>query len=255
MPAGTLLVSGLYEITATATDSAGLKTSTTARVTVDNAAPATLAFTTPANAAIVTSLPSVGGTAIDNAGGSGIATVNLSIQRHADKKYWDGTAWSATPATLAATVAGNTWSVNSSLPAGGNLPAGAYILVAQAVDRAGNSLRRSNTIRVAAPAHAAVGGRNTLSTLEATTITQSVALTFFTALDAETATDAAHYRVTVGGVEAAIESVNYDAARRRVTLGLAGESLHGGAHVEVAWDSLRDERGAALSGMATVTAK
>ncbi|MBN2449687.1 MAG: chitobiase/beta-hexosaminidase C-terminal domain-containing protein, partial [Lentisphaeria bacterium] len=75
---------------------------------------------------------------------SGVVAVHVVIQRLAPAKegeeYWDGSAWSATPQTLAAAVVGTSWSVplsTATLLAGGD--ARNYALQAWAVDAAGNT--------------------------------------------------------------------------------------------------------------------
>jgi hypothetical protein len=121
---------------------------------VDKSAPGSLTFSAPADGSVITSLSAVRGTAADNSGGSGIARVTVRLRRLNDATttndylYWTGSAWTSTVATLATDNA-TSWSVTSGLPAGADLPPGAYWLYAYAYDRAGNvkSLRIAVTVR------------------------------------------------------------------------------------------------------------
>ena len=87
-----------------------------------------------------------------------------------------------------------------------------------------------------------------LSAATAYANSQSVQLTFTGALDAATAADATHYRVSVNGQAEPAQSAGYNAAGNSVTLALAAGPLHAGDHVEVCWSDLRDNHGALLNG-------
>ncbi|MBV9469462.1 MAG: CSLREA domain-containing protein, partial [Abitibacteriaceae bacterium] len=136
LPAGDNLVNGTYTLQAIAYDKAGNAGSTSITITVDKTAP-TLTFTLPNNT-FVSNLSVVAGQVVDNRNGSGVARVELLIQRASDRRYWNGTTFVTTPTVLNTTLAGNTWSRRTGLPAGpGVLTEGRYYLLARAYDQAG----------------------------------------------------------------------------------------------------------------------
>jgi Bacterial Ig-like domain len=159
LPTGANLLDGAYQLTATAVDGTGNATDAVAAITVDQTAPASVAFKTPTGTT-VSSLSSASGTAVESAGGSGIVRVDLTIQRASDGKYWTGapaTGWGAKTAlstTLAPPAGGATvtWtrtnSATTPMPTGANLSAGRYALTATAHDKAGNSRSTTLSIRV-----------------------------------------------------------------------------------------------------------
>ncbi|MBV9467858.1 MAG: tandem-95 repeat protein, partial [Abitibacteriaceae bacterium] len=77
-----------------------------------------------------------------------------------------------------------------------------------------------------------------------------IQLHFTGALDAESASDAAHYAVTVNGQAVTVESAGYNAATHTVMLGLANGSVQAGDRVSVQWNGVLDARGAAVIGQA-----
>ncbi|MBV9866090.1 MAG: family 16 glycosylhydrolase [Abitibacteriaceae bacterium] len=149
----------------------------------------------------------------------------------------------------AATVAGTTWT--ATLPH--NLPVGNYRVLPFAVDKAFN---------VGYPLLAATGATATtgnfhinsasgtgkslsffkvvLSEANAQFGTSLVHLRFTSPLDAEMASDPAHYSVRVNGHNASVESAGYDANSYRVTLSLPEGGLQTGDKVTVAWNGLSD---------------
>jgi hypothetical protein len=142
------LLGGTHTLFVYAADRAGNITSLTSTFRVDKAAPGTLAFTAPIDGSTISGLPAIQGTAADSA--SGIARVLVRLRRlndpgtTSDDLYWTGTAWTSAVATLSTDNAAS-WSVTSGLPAGADLPPGAYWLYAYAYDRAGNV----KTLRIA----------------------------------------------------------------------------------------------------------
>ena len=147
---------GKYSVCATATDkSSNAAVSPTVIFTMDKTAPATLTITSPANASWVQSLEAILGTATDNSGGSGLDYVEVSLKNDANNKYWTGGGWATeshfTKATADSTIP-NGWACRHSaatpLPAGANLPDGAYSLIANAYDKAGNAKSLATTFNV-----------------------------------------------------------------------------------------------------------
>jgi hypothetical protein len=150
LPTSTQLKSGTYRITATATTQIGRRASTSATFLVDRDGPS-VAFTRPVSNGFADLLSSVKGTAIDNAnlpGASGIARVNLFIQRNSDGKWWTGSGWgakTALPTALSdqqfAAGGGSAWAApagNVNLPGASQTVPGTYTLQATALDKAGN---------------------------------------------------------------------------------------------------------------------
>ena len=86
-----------------------------------------------------------------------------------------------------------------------------------------------------------------LSSATASASSQSVTLTFTSALDA---VDATHYAVQVNGQMAPVVSAVYSAGTNAVTLSLAPGTLRARDTVIVSWTNLRDVKGAWLSGQA-----
>ena len=71
-------------------------------------------------------------------------------------------------------------------------------------------------------------------------------------VDADTASDAANYTVTVNGQSVTAESAGYNASNHTVSLGLAEGALHNGDAITVSWTGLQDSAGQAVTGSATV---
>ncbi len=82
---------GMFTLTAFATDNAGNVGKGIITVTIDPVAP-NIEIVTPRHGTVVTSLRTTG-TARDNTGGSGVDRVEMKLRRNLDGKYWDGHAW------------------------------------------------------------------------------------------------------------------------------------------------------------------
>ena len=168
-------VDGAYDVIAIAVDGAGWSTSVQASFTIAVPAPAPTAtpvappvptatpaptmpptppapvdrvaprasVASPPNGSMWRVLPVVRGLASDNVG---IARAQASLFRYADRRYWNGSAWVATPATLQLALSGSAqssvWSL-ARLPQGANAPAGLYALTVTVADSVG--LRASAT--------------------------------------------------------------------------------------------------------------
>lgn len=157
-------------------------------------------------------------------------------------------------------VTGSSWSLT--LPK--TLSAGNYRVLPLGVDKAFNIgypslLSTPGSFTVASSAHSNAVGALSLSKLSTATVsaaTSSVTLKFLSALDADAASDAAHYSVTVNGVVVAVQSAGYNATAHTVTLGLPEGALRNGDVVRAQWSGLLDAHGQTLEGQTgAVTAK
>jgi hypothetical protein len=104
-----------YAITSRATDSAGnVQSAGLASISVlGDVSEPTSAISAPANGSFLNVLGAISGTASDAR--SGIATVEITIQRASDSNYWTGADWGAeTP--LATTYGAGNWTKNADLP-------------------------------------------------------------------------------------------------------------------------------------------
>ncbi|MBV9865148.1 MAG: hypothetical protein JO316_07335, partial [Abitibacteriaceae bacterium] len=156
-------------------------------------------------------------------------------------------------APLTGTPAKSNWSL--ALPH--TLNAGSYRVIPLAVDKALNlgypsiiTSQGNFTVTSAlstAQAPAAVSPVQ-LSTGTASVAKGSVTLKFIGGLDADTASDAAHYTVAVNGDAVPVESAGYDATNHSVTLSLPEGALQNGDRVVVSWQGLLDEQGRTLDG-------
>jgi hypothetical protein len=88
----------------------------------------------------------------------------------------------------------------------------------------------------------------TLSTASAQASTDLIHLKFMRALDAATASDAAHYEADVNGSPIVVESVSYRSSTLTVTLALPEGTLQAGDKVTVSWSDLLDAEGNAVEG-------
>ncbi len=147
VPTGT---DGLIVVQAYADDIAGNRSRAQANVTLDNAAPSRITFEQPTPGATTTSLTNISGRAYDNVGGSGVAAVDVTIQRP-DGQYWNGSTYQSAPVRLQTNFAGGFWSLNTSLRPGKDLPPGTYTLTALARDVLGNEGAFSQTTTVTQP--------------------------------------------------------------------------------------------------------
>jgi hypothetical protein len=204
---------------------------------------------------------SASGTINDGTTGAGVFTVVATLQNaaHAYLNFAAPATAAVPPQFTTAPVVGsykvllvpNTGKVASQtwgllLPA--VLPAGTYTLTLRGIDRAFKiTAPITRTIVKAAAADTAV-----LSTLSASAATASVTLRFATGLEADLASDAAHYRVTVNGHVVEVQSAAYNSVTHSVTLGLNPGALRTGDQVAVGWSDLMDAGGALLGGQSGV---
>lgn len=253
LPNGLNLLDGTYTIQAVAYDNLNNRGTSVISVTADQTPP-TGSFTMPANKATVANLDVISGRAMDK--GSGVSRVDLQIQRRSDKKYWTGTTWSAVSTVLETTFSGGIWTRNAGNPIGAQLLDRDYNLLAIIYDRAQNVTRLQNlvTVRKAAVVAANEASATRLSTATASVADNSVQLKFLSALDPESASDPAHYRVTVNGRVVGVDSAGYSATSHSVTLSL-GESLRVGDAVTINLDGVVDTTGATVAQRVTLRAQ
>ena len=249
-----------YVLTATATDNRSHTAGASVSFSLDGTPPS-LTITTPAAAATVRELPLIAGTALDAPGGTGTHEVTLFLLRTSDGKYFDGTAFVTPPKvkgvvqfpalTTTLDPKSGHWTRRTGLPTPAQLLPGSYRLLAIAVDAAGNRSQLTQSFSVPA-----LTAPTALSTASASVANSSVTLRFTAALEAESASDAAHYSVTVNGKAMMPESAGYNATTHSVTLGLLEGSLKAGDEVVVKWSGLSDSKGDAVAGQSgTLTAR
>jgi hypothetical protein len=279
LPKGADLPPGTYYARARAYDAAGnnkYSTLNTFTVVSDTVSPVAAAVTSPAHNSSLSSLSAIEGTASDNEGGSGINRVFVKLWRSVDgANQWWGLnpssgvyEWSTTERTLRADTVtplnaiNVTWSLNSNLPSGDNLPSGTYSVNARAYDVVGNNkYSATNTFTVTAPVSAPMMSSQSseyTTTDSDVTLSSAVAqvggsgeavvgLTFSEVLDGDVAGEADHYSVSVNGQAVAVQSVLYDALTKTVTLSLPNGALATGDQVVVLWNELRDGQGRLLA--------
>ncbi|MBV9468241.1 MAG: hypothetical protein JOZ57_03290, partial [Abitibacteriaceae bacterium] len=103
------------------------------------------------------------------------------------------------------------------------------------------------------PAHAVIAPSTVaLSTSAARVTTDSVQLKFTAALDAESASDPAHYGVKVNGQAITVESAAYNATNHSVILSLPEGTLQSGNRVVVEWLDVADSSGKLMTGQTGV---
>lgn len=146
VPGGTNLVPGYYTIQARIADRAGNLSVNSERVRVRDAVAPTVSIYTPVSGVLRADFGVIAGGVSDNAGGSGLAGVRVAIRRLSDSAYWNGTAFTSTVASVAATVSGTNWSLRN-VPTGSQILSGSYEITAVATDGDGNTARA----RVVAP--------------------------------------------------------------------------------------------------------
>ncbi|MDF2440314.1 MAG: hypothetical protein JWN98_1298, partial [Abditibacteriota bacterium] len=251
-------------------------------LTVTNVSVPGIAVTAP-------NIASIRGAESDNTGGSGVSKVNLYLFRNLQTvianvaysaEFWNGTTWmrlnlnptssvaslpalstTLNPASGGTTV---TWTRNTGLPSGTNLPNANYYAAALAQDKAGNLTSIFNIVltgRVIKVQASGAGVRSIgapagtlkLSTAQAVASSSSVALTFVSDLDVDAVTDIAKYAVTVNGKVIEVESVSYHGGILR--LSLPESTLASGDAVTVQWNELLDGRGFANSGSTSLMVK
>jgi hypothetical protein len=165
-------------------------------------------------------------------------------------QYWNGVAWVTTPAylypTLSSPNAVNTnWSIPANkLPVGADLPVGTYYLRAWAYDQ-GNLSTYSGlqSFNIGAGGMSATPSPVKLQDVSGVVSSSRIVLTFDGGLLPETANDASHYAVTVGGVRVKVVSASYASSTHRVTLQLADGALRSGGEIVVGYRDLHDAKG------------
>jgi len=121
-------------------------------------------ITSPAHRSALRLFPLVSGVVVDPNGDprtgavtpSGIREAHVIILRIADRKFWTGSGFSSTLTRLPAQISGRTFRVTSPMPSGQNLLQGAYIVIANAVDVAGNASRSDNQVIIDTTAPVAI---------------------------------------------------------------------------------------------------
>ena len=197
-------------------------------------------------------------------GGSGIAYVTVALLRYSSAtatavtgslNFNTGVFGAASVLTEKLAAGTTTWSLRG-LPV---LPAGFYGVRATATDGAGNVgvstiVRYSVLAPVTPPAHAVTAPVSSLglSTTTTSVATSSVSLRFLGALDADIASDATNYTVTVNGQSVMVESAGYNASTHTVALGLPEGALHSGDAITVSWTGLQDGAGNVLATQSQV---
>jgi alpha-tubulin suppressor-like RCC1 family protein len=219
--------------------------------TLDTTAPVGVTIATPASDSTVSGLSSISGSASDNVGGSGIKSVSVVLHRivSGSTQYWNGSTWAATPSYLYPTLSNpgavdTDWSLTTSeLPSGVDLPAGTYYLRAWAYDQGNRSVYSGlQSFSVGAGAQSISPSSVKLQGVSGVVSSSRIVLTFDSGLQLETASDASHYAVTVGGVRAKVLSASYAPSTHRVTLQLPDGALRGG-EIVVGYRDLRDANG------------
>jgi hypothetical protein len=114
--------------------------------TLPDGIPPTLVIESPDHNSTVGSLAVISGTTSDGSDPSatGVATVGLNIYQNGD--YWNGSSWTASQATVYATLNGSGGWSYTNLPTGGNLRTGQYVISAHAIDGAGNTSQAQSGI-------------------------------------------------------------------------------------------------------------
>ena len=190
----------------------------------------------------------VRGTATD-AGGAGLRYVTVALARFPSPTAttatffwnWSNSSFISTddPLHVERVASGTSQWTLADLP---TLPAGFYGVRATATDGASNT-GHSTFMR-----WQVVASTVRLSTLTLDATRSSLRLRFTAALDAESAADTLHYRVTVNGHAVTVESAAYEATTHNVILSLPDGTLTATDHVAVAWDSVLDAQGRVVNG-------
>jgi VCBS repeat-containing protein len=148
LPSGSALLQGRYLIVSGAVDNAGNARRADSLFTIDTQAPQAF-IDSPRNGARLTvgQLTNLSGRATDF--GSGVALVRVFLRR-GDGQFWNGRGYQIAPFGVVAARQGGRYSISGNLPAGSNLAAGNYTLLAVVTDRAGNSATTSSTFTIVA---------------------------------------------------------------------------------------------------------
>lgn len=246
--------------TSASPDAISANNSAVATTTVKDHTAPNITITSPAGPT-VRELPTIAGKAVDAPGGTGVQKILLYLIRAADGAYFNGTAFVIPPKVKGIAQApalsisydqkGGNYARRAGLPTPAELIPGAYRILAIAIDGASNRGQATRSFSVLAPASTVA-----LSTAMASVAGNSVTLRFGGALQAESASDAAHYMVEVNGKAVTVERAGYNATSHTVTLDLASGALKSGAQVEVKWSGLSDSAGHAVAGQSdAVTAR
>ena len=177
---------------------------------------------------------------------SGLASVEVALQRASDGAYWNGREWGLTLVRLKTAYGGAYWVLRVGAPPSSALEAGDYGLLAVATDRAGNQSSTRQALRIRASATTPQASTVRLSRAATRIADSAVDLFFSGPLQIASLRDAATFRVRVNGVDASVVDKSYQAAGNQLSLIVDGE-IAAGARVEVAWEGIRDVRGDLLA--------
>jgi hypothetical protein len=249
LPTAGQLGEDTYLVAAYATDRAGNSSNVSSFFTLYFAP--TVDVTTPAHNSTVSNLPNISGTASDT---SGVQSVQVSLMRSSDNKYWNGSTWEVPqvflPTNYVAGATNGSWSITSTLPSGSALSHLRYYLRPRAVDING-FVTTGKTSFVYHPAPQAVLSPIVLSSASADASQPGINLTFTGAL-AASATEITRYTVEVNGAPVEVDSSSLNSSIR-VSLAAESGSFAPGDNLLVKYD-LRDTLGRIVKGQTTVTA-
>ena len=151
LPPDSALQSQRYVTIAYAYDKIGLQGKADISFVIDTINPLGPQFTNPKNGSEVVTLAPITGRAIDapnpEATGSGVAAVDVVIQRLSDNFTWNGSEWTREINYLPTSLTSGNFRRDGT-PGGINLQSGDYRLIARVTDRAGNTSQSQITVRV-----------------------------------------------------------------------------------------------------------
>jgi hypothetical protein len=128
-----------------------------------------------------------------------------------------------------------------------NVPAGNWVVTPTLAGTTFAPATRSVAVTVAPVTVATFIGTKTApltNSLSRSVVTSdSIVLSFASGLDADSATDASRYSVTVNGQSIEVESVSFNRASGTVTLGLPESTLRSGDNVHIAWNNVGSTAG------------
>jgi CSLREA domain-containing protein len=252
LPTAGQLSEDTFLVAAYATDRAGNNSSTVTSFFTLYIAP-TVDVTTPAHNSTVSTLPNISGTASDS---SGVQSVQVSLMRSSDSKYWSGSGWGAAqvflPTNYTAGVTSGNWSITGTLPSGGELSHQRYYLRPRATDIYGFATTGKTSFvyfpppPVTSPIYASA-----ISTFNPNAFVSTIRLTFTGEL-AASSTDTARYQFLVNGIAKPIDSATLPNSIT-VVLGVTPRSYVAGDALVVKYDLL-DTQGRAVKGQISMTA-
>ncbi len=140
LPSGTEVKEGEYLVLATAGDTSGLRGEARAKFIIDRTAPL-LSIIAPANRRVLQSLSTIAGRVSDEV--SGVARVEVVLQRNSDGAYWNGAQYVGERTLLPTRIQNTTWILAAPLP---RFTDGTYTVTAIATDRAGNTSEKTNVV-------------------------------------------------------------------------------------------------------------